>query len=367
MVYSVLFKIFWPRLRLLLFLGLVTSCGQAAVSQSEDSPNNPYAQFRQAVNEVEPLIDPNLESLTTSRLQQEPTANTSSVTLPRDAPLAIQKDVIIASAPTMQAFNEQMYQRLIQAGYGGLLDINVLRAGEAIQQFCQDRSVNFLSVNRAMSEAEIQACQAKGRQPLGLTIGKDPLLLVVNRDNDFVRGIDLEKLKAVLTKDRWSDVDTSWPNTTIERGMIGPNSSTMALLTRTLFPTDGAALLKTANTTFYDYPEPMMQTLSTVPNGLASINQSLYERFTATFRVIPINGISASLDTVESNAYPLVQSLFIYVDQTQLAAGTPTKAVVNFYLTEMAEVMSELGFFPLTQVQLDQTKRQWLDATGSGQ
>ncbi|MEM7063898.1 MAG: substrate-binding domain-containing protein [Cyanobacteria bacterium P01_B01_bin.77] len=366
MLYSVLFNSLWHRLGLLLLVGVMTGCGRLtppAASQSEDNPNNPYAQFRQAVNDVEPLIDPNLESLTASRLQQEAPVVTSSITLLEDTPLAIQGNVTMVSAPTMQAFNEQMYQRLIQAGYSGLLDINVLRAGSAIQQFCQDPSVNFLSVNRAMSEAEIQVCQAKGRQPLGLTIGKDPLLLVVNRDNDFVRGIDLEKLKAVLTKNTWSEIDMSWPNTAIERGMIGPNSSTVALLTQTLFPADGTSLLKTANTTFYDYPEPMVQTLSTVPNGLAFINQSSYERFTATFRVIPINGISASLDTVESNAYPLIQSLLLYVDQKQLESGTPTKAVANFYLTEMTDVMSEVGLLPLNQAQLDQTKRQWLKAT----
>lgn len=364
MLYSVLPNPVWQRLSLLLLVGVMTGCGQLAppaASQSEDNPNNPYAQFRQAVNEVEPLIDPNLESLTASRLQQESPTVKSSITLPEDAPLAIQGDVTMVSSPTMQPFNEQMYQRLIQAGYSGVLDINTLRAGAAIQQFCQDRSVDFLTVNRPMTTAEIEACQ--GRQPLGLTIGKDPLLLVVNKENDFVRGIDLEKLKAVLTRPIWSEVDPSWPQTPIERVMIGPNSSTIALLTQKLFPTDTSALLKATGTTFYDYPEPMVQSLSIMSNGVAFINASIDQRFTQTFRVIPINGISASLETVESNAYPLVQSLFIYVDQTQLAPGTPSKAVVSFYLTEMAEVIPEVGLLPLNQAQLDQTKRQWLNAT----
>ena len=364
MLYSVLPKPLWQCLGLFWLVGVITSCGQLAppaASQSEDNQNNPFAQFRQAVNEVEPLIDPNLESLTASRLQQASPVVTPSMTLPADTPLAIQGDVTMVSSPTIQPFNEQMYQRLIQAGYSGVLDINALRAGAAIQQFCQDRSVGFLTVNRPMTPAEMEACQ--GRQPLGLTIGKDSLLLVVNRDNDFVRGINLEKLKAILTRQTWSEVDPTWPNTSIERVMIGPNSSTVALLTQKLFPTDASALIKTAGTTFYDYPEPMVQSLSTMSNGVALINASIDQRFTQTFRVIPINGISASLETVESNVYPLVQSLFIYVDQNQLAPGTPSKAVVNFYLTEMAEVIPEVGLLPLNQAQLDQTQRQWLNAT----
>lgn len=368
MLYSIWPNPLWQRLGLLFLAGIMTGCGRLAppaVSQSEDNPNNPYAQFRQAVNEVEPLIDPNLESLTTSRLQQKSPALKSSITLPENAPLAIQGDVTMVSSPTMQPFNQQMYQRLVQAGYSGVLDINALRAGAAIQKFCQDRSVDFLTVNRPMTTVEIEACQSKGRQPLGLTIGKDPLLLVVNKENDFVRGIDLEKLKTVLTRQTWSEVDPSWPNTPIERVMIGPNSSTVALLTQKLFSTDASGLLKAPGTTFYEYPEPMVQSLSTQSNGVALINASIHKRFTQTFKALPINGIQASLDTVENNAYPLVQSLVLYVDQNQLASDNSTPAVVTFYLTEMTEVMTEMGLLPLAQTQLEQTQSQWLKATTS--
>lgn len=366
MSYSALFngsKVCW-HLGQLLLVGLVTvSCGQLAASQEDDNPNNPYAHFRQAVNQVEPLIDPNLESLTTSRFQTESPVAKGAVRLPEDSPLGVQADLTMASAPTLQAFNEQMYQRLIQAGYGGVLDINALRAGAAIQQFCQDQTVDFLTVNRSMSAAEVQACQGKGRQPLGLLLGQDPLLLVVHKDNDFVSGINLEKLKAILTRTQWSEVDPSWPNSPIERGMIGPNSSTIALLSQKLASTNGAAVVNSAGTTFYDYPEPMVQRLSGLPNGVAFINASIHGRFTQTFRVIPINGISASADTVENNAYPLVQPLFIYVDQKQLAPGAQT--VVNFYLKEMADVMSDVALLPLNPAQFDQTKRQWLNTIGN--
>ncbi len=359
-----LFKSCWQYLSPLLLVSLVTGCGQLAASQSEDNPNNPYAQFRQAVNEIEPLIDPNLESLTASRLQQSSTMTKGAVTLPADAPLAIQGNLTMVTAPTMQVFNEQMYQHLIQAGYSGVLDINALKAGSAIQQFCQDPTVAFLTVNRAMTPAEVKTCQEKGLQPLEMSIGKDPLLLVVNKQNDFVRGVTLEKLKAILTAKTWSEVDPSWPNAPIERAMIGPNSSTVALLTQKLFPDNGAALLN-AGTIFYDYPEPMVQSLGSRTNSVTFINGSIHERFTQTFKAIPISGISASSETVGSNAYPLVQSLFLYVDQKRLTSVTPTKAVVNFYLTEMTNVMTEVGLLPLNPAQLDQTKNQWLKAMGS--
>mgnify|MGYP001801557725 CR=1 FL=1 len=111
MLYSVLPNSLWQSLGLVLLASVMAGCGQLAppaASQSEDNPNNPYAQFRQAVNEVEPLIDPNLESLTTSRLQQESPAIKNSITLPAEAPLAIQGDLTLVSAPTVQTFNEQM-------------------------------------------------------------------------------------------------------------------------------------------------------------------------------------------------------------------------------------------------------------------
>ncbi|WP_228015916.1 PstS family phosphate ABC transporter substrate-binding protein [Leptolyngbya ectocarpi] len=355
----------WQYLGQLIGITLLAGCAQIAspvASQPEENPNNPYNQFRQAVNQVEPLLDPGLESLTANLQENSPTLERqTTVVLPQVKLLDVNENLTVTTASTLQDFNEQMYQRLIQSGYSGVFDINVTRAGAAIQQFCQDQSVNLLSVNRAMTPAEIQGCQGKGRQPLGLAIGKDPLLLVVNKQNDFVKGVTLEKLKAILTSRTWSQVDPSWPNVPIQRAMIGPNSSTVALLSQKL--SAGAALLQAPGTTFYTYPEPLVQGLSTMPNAMAFINASIYERFTQTFRVIPINGISASVDTVESNAYPLVQSLFLYVDQKQLAPDMPTKAVANFYLTEMSEVMNEVGLLPLNQAQLDQTKNQWLKAT----
>ncbi|MEM9484866.1 MAG: hypothetical protein AAGA83_14395, partial [Cyanobacteria bacterium P01_F01_bin.116] len=132
------------------------------------------------------------------------------------------------------------------------------------------------------------------------------------------------------------------------------------LLSQTLFPEDASVLLKAPSTEFYDYPEPMVQSLSNLPNAVAFVNASIHKRFTQTFRVLPINGVSASVETVETNAYPLVQPLFLYVDKTQLSSGTPTTVIVNFYLSELADVLTDVGLLPLNQSQLNQTKNQWV-------
>lgn len=353
----------------LIVAGWLTGCSQVTsvpVSPSEENSNNPYSHFRQAVNEVEPLIDPDLEDITASQFKGEiATITAGPTTLPDTDLLSLRGDLTLATAPPLFTFNEQIYQRLIQAGYGGQLNIKTLKSETAIQQFCQGSDIDLLTVNRAMTPSEVEACQGKGRQPLALAIGKDPLLVVVNNQNEFIQGIDLKKLKAILTRKRWSEVASGWPNESIQRSMVGPNSSTVTLFTQKLFSDNAAALLNAPGTKFYDYPEPMIQSLSTVPHGVVFINASIHKQFTQTVKAIPINGISASQDTVDNNTYPLVQSLFLYVDKQQLGERILTNAVVNSYLIYLSDVIPEVGLLPLTSAQLEQTKKQWLKEIGS--
>lgn len=348
---------------------LLTGCNNLPFRDRVDADSeDPYVAFTSAVTDVEPLIDPNFDALDDSQLTSANTRSdiTDAQRLPTVTPLRISQNLAVVTSPELLPLNETLYQRFIQAGYSGVMDIDAMTASRAVQQFCQQPEVNLLTISRAMTPVELSQCRAAGRDPTEFPVARDALLVVVNPQDRFVSGVTLSKLQSMLTRDNWQAVDPSWPDAPIERGLIGPDSAGIALLADTLFAADSTSLLNAPKTTFYGYPEPMIQALNVTPYSLGIINYSTYQRLAQNFRAVPINGISASLETVESGAYPLSQTAFLYSDRTQMARRSATSSVVNFYLTYLDDAISEVALLPLPQTQLNASKAQWLNVMGLG-
>lgn len=365
----------WPFLGVFsVGFSLLAACGGFRPGDAGDSADadaartaaDPYVAFTQAVSAVEPLIDPGLESLTTADQQAlagDPTSQ-AAVQLPAITPLEVDRNFGVVTAPELLSLNEHVYRRFIQSGYSGVMDLNAMDVRTAIQQFCQSGGADLLTINRPMTAAERASCEATGKQPMSFALARDALVLVVNQDDEFVRGVTTEKLKQILTRETWSAVDASWPDTPIERGLIGPDSAAIALLAETLFANNPTPLLNIPNTTFYDYAEPMAQALNLTPHSVGVVNYSIFQQLPQIFRAVPLNGISASFETVESGAYPLRLTSYLYADGGQMQGRSPLSAVVNFYLTHIQEATSEVALLPLTPAQLNAAKRQWLAVRG---
>lgn len=346
-----------------------TSAGDADEASATLADVDPYVAFTQAVTAVEPLIDPNLEAITADTLSRsDPSLNAqTAIQLPEVTPLEVRDDLVMVTSPELLSLNESLYQRFVQSGYSGVMDLNAMNASTAIQRFCQPQGIDLLTINRPMTPAEMASCQAAGRQPVSFPLGKDALLLVVNQPDTFVRRVTLETLRAILTRETWSAVNANWPNEPIERGLIGPDSAAIALLAETLFAANTTPLLNAPNTTLYDYAEPMAQALSLTPYSVGVVNYSTYQQLPQIFRAVPLNGISASFETVERGSYPLRQTSYLYADRLEMGARSPISAVVNFYLTYANEAISEVGLIPLTPPELTASKVQWLEIMGLGQ
>ncbi|MEM9089588.1 MAG: substrate-binding domain-containing protein [Cyanobacteria bacterium P01_F01_bin.53] len=348
---------------------LLTACSRLSLTEStEASTSDPYVAFTEAVTAVEPLLDPNLDELASSNPRGISIVNGQfERRLPPLTPLAVEGNLTLVTSPDLLPLNEALYQRFIQEGYSGVMDINAMTASAAIQQFCQQSHTHLLTVNREMTPAEAADCRAKGRTPIRFAIGKDALVLVVNPQDTFVRGVTLAKLKTIFTANTWSSVESTWPTEPINRALIGPDSAAIALLAKTLFANNPDTLLKAPNTTVYDYPEPLTQALSLTPYSMGIVNYSTYQQLSKGFRAVPINGVSASAKTIENGVYPLGQTAFLYGAQQQLKSPTVTSAAINFYLTRVNAVIAEVSLLPLTDAQLNQSKDQWLKIMGLAQ
>lgn len=65
-----------------------------------------------------------------------------------------------------------------------------------------------------------------------------------------------------------------------------------------------------------------------------------------TLKVLPIEGITPSAESVESGEYPLSRPLYIYVGRKALQSKPEVAAFVSYYLDNAASVIDEVGYFP---------------------
>ncbi|MEB3230735.1 MAG: substrate-binding domain-containing protein, partial [Leptolyngbyaceae bacterium] len=256
--------------------------GDDANSGDDSDRPDPYVQFTQTVNDVGPMVAPILEEIAQSTSRQQSGFGNQGTVRPQPLPpvnaLELYGNIAIATDSELLPLNQALYERFIQAGYSGMMEVKAMGTDTALATFCQGHGVDTLTISRAMTATERTTCRQNGRDVVEFAIGQDALLLVVNPDATFVKGVDLETLAAILTQTTWAEVRAGWPDEPIQRKLIGPDSAAVTLLADTLFSQNPNPILNAPNTDFNNYPEPMLQALSTAEYGVGIVNVSAYGR-----------------------------------------------------------------------------------------
>ena len=350
----------------ILLLMLLTACKTSAPQSNQKSEadtirDHPYLQFKQEISSLEPLIDSS--SIVTKSRNKRKTTNNSEINLPLVRPLDIEGDLEIAGSTEILALNQLIYDRFIRQGYAGLINFSTISTHESIQLFCQKNKFDLITIVRPMKEAEIAACKAKGIEPINFLIGKDAVAIVVSSENKFINKTSLKTLAAILTQEKWSDINASLPRESIERFFIDPDAS-FDLVVEKVFAGDASLLLNAPNTNFYRYQQPMIQQLSSNIYGIGFISNSVYEKASNSLKNIVIDGTTPESIAVNRKTYPLERSLYIYVDRDRLKQKPNLSAFINFYLTNVNEEIDNARLFSISTEELNKSKNKWLQVIG---
>ena len=346
-----------------LIIVLTTSCNnQPQQSDIQGTTNedrdDPYGRFIQSINSLEPqLANSPIENQFISR---QKTKNKNAVQLPQIKPLEVEGNIAIAGAGTIEPLNELMYERFVQQGYAGIIDLNSIGTNSAIELFCQQKDFDLVTITRTLKNSEIAACTAKGIQPIGFKIGKNALMIVVNHQDTFVRKVTMSQVGAILTSEKWSNVNSNWPDKSIQRFLSTP-SVALDLILEKAFPGNSQPTINPLNTKSYKDDESIIQNLSNIRYGVGMLSYGAYQRSSRTLRAIPLNGVAATSETVKNGTYPLTQTLFIYTDINRLKQKPQVSAFINFYLTHVNEEIAKTGLLSIGQQELNQSKTKWLE------
>jgi phosphate transport system permease protein len=156
--------------------------------------------------------------------------------LPPVNPATVRGDIVAAGSSTVFPLTGQLAQRFAAEGYAGSIKVNNTGTTAGFRTFCVEGKSDLVNASRAINSAERAACLAKKREPLEFRVGTDALVVVVSRENTFLKNVTLAELQQILTDaEKWSDVNPAWPNTPIERFVPGADSGTLDFFTEIVY------------------------------------------------------------------------------------------------------------------------------------
>jgi len=98
-------------------------------------------------------------------------------------------------------------------------------------------------------------------------------------------------------------------------------------------------------------------------NAIGYFGYAYYNENKSKLKALTIDGVEPTEATTEDGSYPLARPLYIYSAKNILAEKAQVAAFINYYLTNVNEVILEVGYFPASEEALNEAKQNLLDAT----
>ena len=124
------------------------------------------------------------------------------------------------------------------------------------------------------------------------------------------------------------------------------------------------AILSAANLQLSEDDNVLVQGVDGDEYAIGYFGYAYFEENASKLRDLAIEGVNPTAETVDAGEYKLARPLFIYSDAKVMAEKPQVADFINFYLTNVNDVVTDVGYFPASTEALDQAKQNWLDAMG---
>lgn len=261
--------------------------------------------------------------------------------------------IVIDGSSTVFPISEAMAEEF-QKAHRARVTVAASGTGGGFKKLCRGE-IDIANASRPILGEEMAKCRAAGIRYLELPIAFDAITVVVNPSNTWVTTLTVEDLKKMwepsaqgqLTK--WNQVRPEWPDTRLMLFGPGADSGTFDYFTE--------AVVHKAKASRGDYTASeddnvLVQGVENNRNALGYFGYAYYASHKERMRAVPIrqpdgSAVEPSIATVIDGSYqPLSRPLFIYVKESS-AQRPEVRRFIEYYLTEGAKLVQEIGFVPL--------------------
>jgi phosphate transport system substrate-binding protein len=254
------------------------------------------------------------------------------------------------------AFRDDNESARITIGTGG--------TGNGMEAFCAGKT-DIADASRPMDqEEELPTCRENGVEFITLPIGLDGIAVVANPENDWAQNVTVEELETMWSPDSegsvstWKDVNSEWPDNELALFGPGTESGTFDFFTEVITGEEGASR---SDYQASEDDNVLVQGVSGNQDALGYFGLAFYENNQDALKLLSVDGVEPTADTISSGEYPISRPLFIYVNANKLENKQILQDFVSFYIEEgnLDGFVTETGYVALPDSTVAETRTQY--------
>ena len=272
---------------------------------------------------------------------------------------AASKLVKIDGSSTVFPITEAVAEEF-QKEYSGIkVMVGISGTGGGFKRFGRGET-DISDASRPIKPKEVDLAKENNIKYIELPVAYDGLSVIVNPQNTWVEYLTVKELKklwepssqGVITK--WSQIREGFPDKEIRLFGPGTDSGTFDYFTEVIC---GKSAASRGDYTASEDDNVLVEGVASDTQALGYFGLAYYEQNKDKLKIVPIddendaNGrgpITPSLKSVMDDTYqPLARPIFIYVS-TKAAEKDEVKKFVEFYLKHAKELVTEVGYIPLS-------------------
>ena len=257
---------------------------------------------------------------------------------------------------TVFPITEAIGEEFKKANPGVQVVVGTSGTGGGFKKFCNDET-DISDASRKIKDSEKAECAKRSIEYVELQVANDGLAVVVNKDNTFAKCLTTAELKKIWapksTVKNWKGVRAGFPERALSLYGPGTDSGTFDYFTDEINGEEGAS--RTDYTASED-DNTLVQGVAGQKGALGYFGFAYYSENSDKLNLVGVDSGSGctlpSDETVKANTYkPLSRPLFIYVKKAAITKPE-VKAFVDFYLSMVNSLITDVGYTALSDSQL---------------
>jgi phosphate transport system substrate-binding protein len=251
---------------------------------------------------------------------------------------AVSGEISIEGSSTVQHITQAAAELFRQENPEARIEVGGAGTSDGFEAFCQgDTQISDASRPIDVAE-EVPVCKENGVEYIEIPVAYDGISVVVNKQNNWATDVTSEELKTMWEPaaegkiTQWSQVRSDWPDRELSLYGPGTESGTYEFFNESIVGNE-----EEVNRADYEASEDdnvLVQGVAGDQNALGYFGYSYYVNNRGSLKLLALDGVKPTTDTIRSGEYLLSRPLFIYVSTDALKNNKAVKPFVDFYLSE---------------------------------
>jgi phosphate transport system substrate-binding protein len=250
-------------------------------------------------------------------------------------------------APIAEAINEEY--AAVQPDVK--VSIGVSGSGGGFEKFIAGET-DLSNASRPIKDEEKQKLEEAEIDFTEFKVANDGLSVVVNKENDWVEEMTMDDLRKLWLEDgktkKWSDINPEWPDEEVKFYSPGTDSGTYDFFHEEVLEEKD---MVRQNIQLSEDDNVLVTGVTGDKNAIGFFGYAHYLANKDNLKVVKIDGVEPTNETVESGDYPLSRPLFVYAKNESMKNNEAAYDYMKYTLENAGEMAEAVGYVSLQEDQ----------------